>query len=106
MRPQQHVNCDGTVTTSDAVHIMRLALNMANTDTKGGTRSLPGLIGDVDGNGMVGMADVNLAMRCALGIVELDEAAMLRADVNGDGIVDVADVNLICRIALELSGNN
>lgn len=64
------------------------------------------LLGDVNDNGVIEVEDAFLAMRHALNLIELDEAAISRADVNGDGVVNIADVNLICHMALELSGNN
>lgn len=55
--------------------------------------------GDVDGNGVVDISDVNILLNVILG---RDNAAKYegRADVNGDGVVDISDVNAIINILL------
>ena len=58
----------------------------------------PGVKGDVNGDGVVDIADVNAAIDMILGL----QAAKLVADVNGDGTVDVADMNSIINIILGL----
>ena len=55
-----------------------------------------GLKGDVNGDGVVDVADVNLIISIMLG----KTAAVPAADVNGDGIVDVSDANLTINIML------
>ena len=56
----------------------------------------PVLPGDVNGDGVVDVADVNLIISIMLG----KTAAVPAADVNGDGIVDVSDANLAINIML------
>ncbi len=51
--------------------------------------------GDVNGDGIVDITDVNITINCALG--KDDNTA---ADVNGDGIIDITDVNLVINSAL------
>lgn len=59
-----------------------------------------GLTGDVDGNGVVDIADVNIIINIVLGS---DDAAKYdgRADVTGDGVVDIADANEAINIMLK-----
>lgn len=56
------------------------------------------ITGDVNGDGVVDIADVNAAIDMILGLQDNKAAA----DVNGDGIVDVADMNGIINIILGL----
>lgn len=56
--------------------------------------------GDVDGNGTVEIADAILALRCALGLVELTSEQLAVGDMNGDGIVAGVDAVMIMRIAM------
>lgn len=55
--------------------------------------------GDVNGDGIVDVSDVNILINIILGS---DQASKYdgRADVNGDGSVDVADVNEIVNLML------
>lgn len=50
-----------------------------------------GVKGDINGDGVVDIADVNTAIDIVLGLA----GSVPTADVNGDGTVDVADINLI-----------
>ena len=59
----------------------------------------PEVKGDVNGDGVVDIADVNCAINVILGS-ETAEKYEGRADVNGDGAVDIADVNEIINIIL------
>lgn len=52
--------------------------------------------GDINGDGIVDVGDVNLVINMMLGKVDATELA----DVNGDGKVDVTDVNIIINIIL------
>ena len=58
------------------------------------------VIGDVDGDGEIALADALLAMRCALGLMELTPEQIEAADVNGDGEVTLVDALIILRAAL------
>ena len=58
----------------------------------------PAIKGDVTGDGVVDIADVNVLIDIILGLKE--KAAI--ADVNADGNVDVADMNAIINIILGL----
>ncbi len=46
--------------------------------------------GDINGDGIVDITDVNVTINVVLG-----KADVARADINGDGIVDVTDVNAV-----------
>ena len=56
----------------------------------------PGVRGDVNGDGSVGIDDVNMAINMMLGT--LDQTAA--ADLNGDGTIGIDDVNSIINIML------
>ncbi len=57
------------------------------------------LTGDVNGDGVVDVADINVLLNIILGN---DSASNYggRADVNGDGNIDVSDVNSVINIML------
>ena len=57
------------------------------------------VIGDLNGDGVVDVADVNICINVILERVT-DPAIKALADLNGDGTVDVADVNMIINIIL------
>lgn len=61
-----------------------------------------GLLGDVDGNGVVAIPDAILIMRYAMGLIELDEGQLARADVYGSGNYGTANGILIMRYAMGL----
>lgn len=67
-------------------------------------RSAPvtGILGDVDGNGMVQIADAVLAARHALGVYLLEGESLILADVDMNGEITIADAVLIMRIAMGL----
>ena len=54
------------------------------------------ITGDVTGDGLVNVADVNALVSIILGLSEKNELA----DVNGDGVVNVADINALVSIIL------
>lgn len=59
--------------------------------------------GDVNGDGVINVVDVQLTVLVALG-VNTDTTTKLRADVNGDGVVNVVDVQKVVNIVL--NGNS
>jgi hypothetical protein len=63
---------------------------------EGGDEPQPGVRGDVNGDGSVGIDDVNMAINMMLGT--LDQTAA--ADLNGDGTIGIDDVNSIINIML------
>ena len=54
----------------------------------------PDLVGDVNGDGEINIADVNATIDVILGATS-NSAIIERADVNSDGEVNIADVNMI-----------
>ncbi|MBR4636695.1 MAG: choice-of-anchor J domain-containing protein [Clostridia bacterium] len=62
----------------------------------------PMLLGDVDLDGEVTVSDALLAMRYAMGLVELTEQQLDQLDVNFDGEYDLVDATLILRYAMGL----
>ena len=57
------------------------------------------LPGDVNGDGEVNVADINVVTDIVLGGT-VDSATRMRADVNRDGEINVADINMITDIIL------
>lgn len=57
-------------------------------------KSNQGLAGDCDGNGVIDINDVNIAINVMLG-KDTNPAHVAAANANGQGGVDIADVNLI-----------
>ena len=57
------------------------------------------LKGDVNLDGEVNIADVNVIVRIIQG-TEYDEGTMLRSDVNEDGEINIADINAIIKIIM------
>ena len=57
-------------------------------------KSNQGLAGDCDGNGVIDINDVNIAINVMLG-KDTNPAHVAAANADGQGIVDIADVNLI-----------
>lgn len=69
----------------------------------GGPGSGPAIVlGDLNDDGIVDVADVALAMRIALGLVVPSSSQLQHGDINGDGVIDTADVMHIQRKALGL----
>ena len=57
------------------------------------------MLGDVDGNGVITVADATLVQQHA---IELEGDALLAADTSKDGIITVADATLIQKFAAEM----
>lgn len=58
------------------------------------------VIGDINGDGTIGIDDALMLMRYAIGTEDLTDEQAARADLNGDGAVDVFDALLALRAAL------
>jgi hypothetical protein len=58
-----------------------------------------GVTGDVTGDDVVDIADVNAVINVMLGKVTSDEL-LVTCDVTGDSRVDIADVNVVINIML------
>ena len=61
-----------------------------------------GILGDVDLDGDVDTADALMALRYAMGLIDLNEDQLAQAEVTGEGSVSVVDSLLILRKAMEL----
>lgn len=66
----------------------------------GGEEPIPG---DINGNGEVEVSDAIMALRCAMGLIELDEAQFAAGDMNGNGTIEVTDAIMILRIAMGIN---
>ena len=62
----------------------------------------PGILGDVNLNGVVEIDDALLALRYTMHLVELNEEQLFQGDVNADGQVKLPDALLILRYAMGL----
>ena len=76
-------------------------VNIDDITIYGPTDPAPILPGDVNGDGEVNIADVNIVIDLILGGTA-DEGILKRADVNGDGEIGIADSNFIIDIILGL----
>lgn len=56
------------------------------------------LYGDVNGDGVISNADVELTQRASMGLETLDTYQQVAADVNGDGKIAVSDALMIKRM--------
>ena len=68
-------------------------------DETGYVNQIGGVRGDVNGDGEVNIADINVIVDIILG-GSVDTATMSRADVNDDGEVIIADINAVIDIIL------
>ena len=71
------------------------------TITAGKITVTRGILGDVNGDGSVAIADVVLLNRSVLGKVTLADTAKKLGDVNGDGNISIADVVKLNRYVLK-----
>ena len=62
----------------------------------------PGLLGDVDGNGVVDLIDASLLNRYVLGLVGANDLDLTVADVDASGNIDLIDVICIMRMVLSI----
>ena len=62
----------------------------------------PAPMGDVNFDGKIDTIDANLALKAALGTIELSDAAIRAADINGNGKVDLDYANAILKMALNI----
>ena len=89
----------GSVTVNGQTRTVNLAsmayMEFSNTST-GGSDYLPG---DVNGDGTVDIADVNIVINIMLGMDSADKYDG-RAYITSDDIVDIADVNAAINIML------
>ncbi len=75
-------------------------LSMFYAVFSGGTPPQPTMLGDVDGNGSITIADSILALRLSLGLADGEGIYPENADADGSGSVTVADAIIIARMAL------
>lgn len=61
------------------------------------------LIGDVNLDGKVTIADARLTLRAAAGLEKLEGTSLLAADIDGNGKVNASDARMIMRIAANIS---
>ena len=61
-------------------------------------------LGDINMDGVVDAQDALLAMRYALGLIELEDEAVLIGDMDGDGALTSIDALMLMRLAMGLGG--
>ncbi|MDR2711988.1 MAG: dockerin type I domain-containing protein [Clostridiales bacterium] len=59
-----------------------------------------GLLGDINGDGLITPEDAILLLQMYVGLVPWTERALLFGDVNGDGLIDSTDAALILRMVV------
>ena len=64
--------------------------------------SHPAIKGDVNGDGVVNVADATEIQKYLAELVELSEKQKISADVNGDGVISIFDATEIQKIAAEV----
>ena len=87
-------NTDGNLKTG-----MKLLLFVGDEQTDSVSLAL---LGDINGDGEVGVSDARLALRKAVGLDDLDQCRFHAADTNFDNEISVADARTILRIAVQL----
>lgn len=92
-------NGKASVTAGGATQTINLATMayMEFTNTQSGDSSL--IQGDINGDGVVDITDVNLVIGLMLGTINASDYPG-DANLNGDATVDITDVNLIIGIML------
>ena len=80
------------------------ATSVANTSLKASVKlyvgvPIVGKLGDLNGDGLVNLADINILVDFVLGLTTAD---LPGADLNNDGLVNLADVNILVDIVLGL----
>ena len=58
--------------------------------------------GDIDGDGVISVADALKILRAAMGIIQFTSEQAAAADFSGDGIISIADAVYVLRVALGL----
>ena len=93
----QHISMEVDVTESVRFRIVQTSGSRVNIDdiTVYGRASETVLIGDVNGDGEINIADVNAVIDSILGTPNNP-----KCDVNGDGEINIADVNAIIDIII------
>ena len=80
--------------SSDTIGNFNTVLNFEPDDTA--------LIGDVDGNGEVSIADATEIQKYLVQYVSFNEEQLKVSDTNGDGKVDIKDVTQIQKYIVQL----
>ena len=76
------------------------ALTVSADSTVTAVYTANGIMGDVDGDGRVTIADAVAIMRHALDLTHIPEQYLPFADVNGDGAVNLSDAVTVMRMAI------
>ena len=100
----QHIIMDVPLKDTARFRIVQTSGSRVNIDDitiYGPTDPSPSIPGDVNGDGEVNIADVNIVIELILGATA-DEGTLKRADVNGDGEIGIADSNSVIDIILGL----
>lgn len=73
------------------------AINAALNTLGLGTTEPEVMLGDIDGNGTITLADAGLLAKYCNGLVDLTETHLAAADLNGDGSVSMMDTGLLAK---------
>lgn len=89
---------NGEVSADD----MTITFNTAQMGMYAVVEASAAVMGDVDGNGKVELADAQLTLKAALKLTTLEGAQISAADVDSNGKVELADAQKILKVALKI----
>ena len=96
----QDQTCEYFVRPATGAKYIKMVVNNGHVIFSEGSSDDPGpIVGDVNGDGIVDVSDVNIVINIMLGKIVSDEL-LVTSDVNGDSKVDVSDVNIVINIML------
>lgn len=104
-KDMQIINCTGTLTINGDVTVYPkqpqkgYAWDMSQLATKG-TITVR-MMGDINGDGKVTLADANLLVNYLLGTAPASSVNLTWADVNLDGTIDIQDAKAIAELTIE-----
>ena len=84
-----HITAEYTVTVSDKNITRNVELYLATSS---------GVLGDVNGDGLVTLKDVLILRKVVAGVATLPDVYADNADVNRDGIVTLKDILLLRKV--------
>ena len=96
------VNVGESYTLSKGGHANFYEGNQAGLDAEY-LRTLRGLLGDVNGDGLVNVQDVTLITQYVLGLIDFSQEQEKAADVTQSGNINVQDVTLVMQYALGIT---
>lgn len=84
------LNCNGYTATAD----------YKNTAIAATVTTAPAPMGDLNFDGKIDLTDANLALKAALGTIDVSDAVVRAGDINGNGTIDLSDAKVILNWAI------